>query len=229
LAALTCGLVLAAWAGLAFADHGPAAAPAPGRSPAAEAHTQNLLSLSLRYHAAGPAAQAQVLGQLTSVAAARQQLLAGLVGSDPAAVLRVAVPPGLRQGLPPAVQAYVEHEVMEDGDLEVLHEDNATGGRYHYFLETAAGRLSLHFAVDAPALHTGTRVRVQGLRVNSALALQSGGSVQTLAAIAPNTFGQQKILVMLVNFPDKNTQPYTPATAQSMVFTTTSNFYYENS
>jgi hypothetical protein len=32
-----------------------------------------------------------------------------------------------------------------------------------------------------------------------------------------------------VNFQDKATQPYTPATAQNMVFTTTSNFYYENS
>ncbi len=223
--ALLLGLFLAGVAGLGVGQ----AAPAPGAPTTAEGHTQALLSSALRYHAAGPAAQAQHLGDLLKAAAARQQFLAALVQTDPGAVLRVAVPAGLRGSLPPAVQAYIEHEVQEDGVLEVLHEDSTTGSRYHYFLDTAAGRLSLHFAADAPALHTGTRVRVHGLRVNSALALQSSSSVQTLSAIAPNTFGQQKVLVMLVNFQDKNSQPYTPSDAQGVVFSTTSNFYYENS
>jgi M6 family metalloprotease-like protein len=45
----------------------------------------------------------------------------------------------------------------------------------------------------------------------------------------PNTFGAQKTLVMLVNFQDNPTQPYTLDYARSVVFGTTSNFYLENS
>jgi hypothetical protein len=158
-------------------------------------------------------------------------LLAGLMESDPADVLRVTVPAHLRASLPLAVQASVEEEVEVEGVLEVLHEDRTDGSRYLYFLETVTSRFSLHFAADAPTdLETGDHIRVRGVRVGQALALDSGGtSVQTLSVALPNTFGAQKTLVMLVNFQDKTTQPYTVATAQSIVFTTTSNFDLENS
>ncbi|HSF33671.1 MAG TPA: hypothetical protein VLK82_24795 [Candidatus Tectomicrobia bacterium] len=54
-------------------------------------------------------------------------------------------------------------------------------------------------------------------------------SVQALASIAPNTFGAQPTLVMLVNFQDKPTQPYTLDHACNVDFTTTSDFFLENS
>ena len=63
----------------------------------------------------------------------------------------------------------------------------------------------------------------------SGLALSSGRSVQTLASVVPNTFGEQKTLVILVNFQNNPTQPYAPAYAQGVVFSTTSDFYWENS
>src|SRR5207244_2311907 len=98
-------------------------------------------------------------------------------------------------------------------------EDYAQGSRLRYFLETAEERLSLHFAANPPKhLLTGSHVRVKGVRVDGALALDSGGSssVQTLSLALPNTFGAQKTLVILVNFQDKATQPYTLATAQNV-------------
>jgi len=68
------------------------------------------------------------------------------------------------------------------------------------------------------------------VRVAQTLALSSSTtSVQTLASALPNTVGAQQTLVILVNFADNATQPYTVATAQSVVFTTTSNFDLENS
>jgi len=115
-----------------------------------------------------------------------------------------------------------------DGTLEVLHEDRDPGSRYVYFLRTAIERLELRFAADAPALQTGDQVRARGRRANGVLALDSSASVQTLAAALPNTFGAQKTLVMLINFTDNATQPYSIATAQN-VFNTTSNFDLENS
>jgi hypothetical protein len=125
------------------------------------------------------------------------------------------------QPLPPGL-------VELEGALEVLHEDRDPGSRYRYFLQTAVERLELLFAADAPALQTGDRVRARGMRGNGVLALSGSSDVQTLAAVLPNTFGAQKTLVILVNFNDKATQPYTISTAHN-VFNTTSNFDLENS
>jgi hypothetical protein len=116
-----------------------------------------------------------------------------------------------------------------EGTVDVLHEDRDVGSRYIYFLNTpAAERLELRFGANAPALTSGDHIRARGRRSNGVLALSSGDSVQTLAAALPNTFGAQKTVVILVNFYDKATQPYTISTAQS-VFGTTSNFDLENS
>src|SRR5258706_816164 len=53
--------------------------------------------------------------------------------------------------------------------------------------------------------------------------------MQPLAQISPNTLGAQSPLVILVNFPDNQAQPYTKAVAEDVVFNTTSQFHYENS
>jgi NPCBM-associated, NEW3 domain of alpha-galactosidase len=206
-------------------------APSPKPPPLAENLTQDLVALSTRHQLADPAEKAQLLHTLLTVATERQQLLAALAENDPGEVVRVALPADLRASLPPAVQALVEDELEVEGELEILHEDRDVGSRYLYALKTTGGRFALHFAADPPThLETGTRVRVTGVRVEQMLALSSSTtSVETLASALPNTFGAQKTLVILVNFADKATQPYTVATAQSVVFTTTSNFDLENS
>ncbi len=221
------GLMLWATAGLSQAHQ----APPPKPNPLAENLTQDLVALSTRHQLAAPAEKAQLLYTLLTVATERQQLLAALVEDDPNEVIRVALPADLRASLPPAVQALVEEEVDLEGALEILHEDRDVGSRYLYALQTTGGRFALHFAADPPAhLETGARVRVTGVRVAQTLALSSSTtSVQTLASALPHTFGAQQTLVILVNFADKATQPYTVATAQSVVFTTTSNFDLENS
>jgi hypothetical protein len=62
------------------------------------------------------------------------------------------------------------------------------------------------------------------------LALAGGNEVQTLApAPVPNALGEQRTLVILVTFSDAPTQPYTPDEARSVMFETTSQFYWENS
>jgi hypothetical protein len=220
------GLMLWAPVGLALA-HAPSSRP----HPLAENLTQDLVTLSTHYHLADPAARAQFLSTLHTLATERHQLLAVLLEDNPGEVLRVALPADLRAGLPAAVQALVEEEMDVEGELEVLHEDRDVGSRYVYFLKTTRGRFALHFAADPPThLETGSRVRTTGVRVAQALALDSSStSVQALSTTLQNTFGAQKTLVILVNFQDKATQPYTVATAQSTVFTTTSNFDLENS
>lgn len=150
--------------------------------------------------------------------------------TDPGEMLRVAVPAGIRAGLPPAIRALTEEEIEAEGTLEILHEDRDHGSRYHYVLHTLGAQFTLHFATELLAdLETGDHVRAMGIRVGSAVALQSGSaSIQRLAAAFPNTFGAQKTLMILVNFQDKITQPYTVGFAKSAL-ATTSNFDREGS
>ncbi len=79
---------------------------------------------------------------------------------------------------------------------------------------------------------TGARIRVKGVQTGNTLALGSDTttSVQTvIPAPLINTLGEQRTLLILVNFSDAPTQPYTPDAARSMMFDTTSRFYLENS
>jgi M6 family metalloprotease-like protein len=142
-------------------------------------------------------------------------------------------------------------EKMEvEGTLEVRVEDYERYSKTRYFLNAPGGRIPLHFNRNPPTnFLSGAQVRVSGTqRPDNSLMLESGStSVQTLsapvsgakavtpsgspsAAPLPNTFGAQSTLVMLVNFQDApGNQPYTVASAQSVVFGTGSAFFLENS
>jgi hypothetical protein len=199
--------------------------------PSAAAMTHSLLALTADYEHADAAEQGAILAELVDLAAARHDLFSSLVADDPATVLDAALPANIRSSLPPPVQARVEQEVDVDGELEVAIEDRAPASILHYTMKTDRGaRLALHFATVPRGLRTGSRVHVHGVQIDDALALGSGGTTLTAQpAVLPNTLGAQKTVVLLVNFQDEATQPYTPAAAQSVAFTTTSNFYLENS
>ena len=216
--------------------HGPATpgaqapAAAPGRAKA-EQLTLQVANLNAQYHMGAASQRASLEAHMLVLAKSREQTLAALLEADAGEFLRVTLPSSVRSGLPTSVRVHTEEEADVEGTLEVLHEDNASGGRYHYHVVDAAlGRMELKFAADAPDhLQTGARIRARGTRLQKTLALSSGSSVQTLAAAQPNTFGAQNTLVILVNFTDNATQPYTVDYAKSVVFTTTSNFDLENS
>ena len=198
----------------------------------AEQLTVDLGRLNVQYRLAAGSQKARLEADLIATAVAREQELLAVIDSNPGEVLRLVLPGTLRSSLPASVRAHVEEELDIEGVLEILHEDRHDGSRYHYGLQTATGKLSLHFADDPPThLLTGARIRAQGVRLDGTLALGSGGkNVQTVtAASTPSTLGAQKTLVILVNFSDQPLQPYTADYAESVVFGTTSDFFLENS
>lgn len=213
-----------------------ALAQSNGQPASAQTLTTTLLGLNMQYQSAPPATRSQLLLQMEAVAAQRQQLLLQLMQSDPGQVLRFSVPANMRAGFPPQVQTAIEAAQQATGVLQVLMEDRSDGARLHYGLKTAAEQLSLHFARIAPTnLLTGSRVRVQGVRVGNSLALDccnsttTTSSMQILSAALPNTFGGQHTLVLLVNFLNNTTQPYTPTYAYNETFSKNSQFYDEMS
>jgi len=123
--------------------------------------------------------------------------------------------------------------VRHEGEIEVVYEDAHGRGRLLYLLNTGAQKLELKFAGHAPpGLRTGMHVAVSGAQVGDTLELNSGESVNITAAeqvVSGNPLGQHRVLVVMVNFQDKQTQPFTREQAQSVMFGTTSDFYREAS
>lgn len=160
------------------------------------------------------AAQSASAADLVAVAEVRQQLLSSIIQEHPEEVLRNTIPADVRATFPSAVQDYLEEEAEQEGELEIIYEmyDNWQKARLHYTLKQDNKELSLHFAAKQPKrLLTGSQVRVKGVQVGEALALESGStSMQTLAAASSSTIGEQRILVMLVNF--QGNSQHQPAT-----------------
>ena len=235
-------LVAAAWT-LAAYGHGPApradasadARPVADRS----AGVARSLTLALLRHVdahqrAGYAQKAAAVDALVAAARERRAHLAELATSDPAEVLRVAIPADVRSRLPAEARELVEEAVEAEGELEVLHVDHVDSADdfYVHTLSTDQGRYTLHFAGAAPDAATGAHAKVRGVRLGEAIVVagEAHVSVDKAVAVVPNTKGAQKTLAILVNFSNAPTQqPYSVATAQSLLFGTTSSYEYETS
>lgn len=143
--------------------------------------------------------------------------LLALVGALSAQHVMAANPPGL---------------AAAEGVLEILVEDHAKFARTRHFLKTANGHIELQFKGKPLTLRAGSKLRVQGSRSGNVMELSTTDSTSvtvTAPAPMPNTFGEQKVAVLLVNFIDDRTQPYTLAQANDMVFGQVNGFLKENS
>jgi hypothetical protein len=233
--ALLTGLSLHAGSGWAHdASPAPAASASLALTRALDGLTLRLVDLQGQHkRAMDPEGRKNALRDLLAVASARQQRLAALIEDDPGAVIKAAMSASARAALPAEALRYVEEDVTLEGELDVLHEDYASGGRYVHWLKLGGARLSVNFAAQAPPLQSGDRVRVRALRVQHALAVGDGSQVEMLAAMVGNTFGAQKTAVILVAFSNQpGVSSTTAPQAQAVVFgaaTSVTNFFYEAS
>ena len=117
-----------------------------------------------------------------------------------------------------------------EGEIEIVAECEETDGRTLYFLNTVSGKVSLQFDKGIePEIKTGSRVRLKGTRVGDwFIAADKGERLDSDVQDLTST-GERRTLVILVNFLDRQTQPYTTDHARSMTFTTTSDYIRENS
>ncbi|MHC4611285.1 MAG: Ig-like domain-containing protein, partial [Planctomycetota bacterium] len=237
----------------------PNAQSAAGHARAVEAQdmTQALVGLSRRLENASTATHNQILDEMLALAEERRSLLGAMMADDPGAVLTVAIPAHISGRMPAEVQALLEQRFELEGELEVLHVhvEDPSQSRYLHFLSMPGGeRFSLHFAAEPPGLQSGTAVSAAGVLLegagpqdigatDGAMALGTGendlevlaccggsGGGSAAAPELPYTFGEQKTLVILVNFQDKpSEQPWTPMYYADLVFGTASDFFIESS
>lgn len=228
-----------------------AAGPLPsGARESASAQTQELLALHKRWQSAPASERARLREQVLDKTQQRQQLLAQLAENDPAAALRASLPAAQQRQLT-LVQDRLELPLQLEGTLAVLYEDLTDGEpRLRHFLDTPFGeRFELSFAQAAPRQGSGKNVRLDGTLFGQAqadrdplVAVESGdSSVVWLDAGGTNTtldgsfvpaveysLGEQRTLLILVNFSDKAEQPWTLPQAQEM-FNTLDAYIRENS
>ncbi len=117
-------------------------------------------------------------------------------------------------------------QVVEEGTLEVFISDDFAirASQTVYRLRTSSGEsLELHppFGAELPR-RTGARVRVTGHRQSGVFTADRVESLSSpaedRAAQLAAASGTKRVLVMLVNFQDDTSQPYTPTQAQNTLF-----------
>ena len=218
----------------------------------AQANTKALMNAMAAYQNATKSEKSNNLNKMISLAEERQQLLTELVKSSPASVASVAITTEEQQGMPKEVKKLLEQEQVLEGELEVFYEDyeDHSKSRLHHVLKTADGRVELHVSknTDVNQLHSGLRVSAKGWSIDgndNALFLDedknsiiisaqdststSTTSSGTTTTSIDGTFGEQKTLVLLLNFRDKVQEPWTVQEAEELVFGTVNDFYRENS
>ncbi|UTW12193.1 Ig-like domain-containing protein [Marinobacterium rhizophilum] len=256
LAAAGLAITLSCTSFVTFAGTPPGHANASAASAVAEQarqqateHTQALMALQKRWAKAQGAEKSRALQQMIARAEERQALLLELIKTNPAEVLRVAVPEDKQHGMPAEVVELLEQKVEIAGESEVLYEDYEDGShKLRRFVRTPFGeRFELNITQPDSELQNGETVSVNGVLLAHAGSDSDGALVASQESIVTAecctqestsstpppagayTFGEQKTLVMLVNFQDKAEQPWTKAQVQDTVFGTTNDFYLENS
>ncbi len=130
------------------------------------------------------------------------------------------------------------------GTLEVAHGDDFARGRpeFSYALRTKTGLVELAFRGQGPRDLGGARVRVSGRRAGNTLTIAADetGAVEQVAP-APATAEEsatvaapitKNVAVILLNFSNDRSEPYTTATAAGIVFTnanSVANYFAEES
>lgn len=119
-----------------------------------------------------------------------------------------------------------------EGQIEIVYEDSHKNGRLRYFVKTNEGKVELKFAQAPPfTLRSGTRISATGVQSGETFELNSGQSItvsDSSLAVSANTMGQHRVLVIMVNFADKQTRPFTSEQVQA-VMSTTNDYYREAS
>ncbi|GGO80116.1 peptidase M11 [Marinobacterium nitratireducens] len=211
--------------------------------------TQALMALQKQWLNAKGSEKSRALDMLVTKAQERRALLLDLAARDPATVLKVAIPDQQQLGMPAEVIALLEQKVELSGKSEVFYEDYEDGShKLRRFLKTPFGeRFELQIAEPVLELHYGDEVTVEGVLLaqadndgdGSLVAAEEGivtaqcctaeGTSSAIPPAGAYTFGEQKTLVMLVNFEDKQEQPWTLDQVRDVIFGTVNDFYLENS
>ena len=180
-----------------------------------------------------------------------------LAENDPTGFLRNVLPESIRDKIPAELKNNIESEFTMQGILSVLHSDdfvNQENSKMYYFLESNGESLTLTSPSDFGSLVSNTAVSVRGIKlgkflvvpnvsenifVNEENALSNSKPLVTnllgikeANAYKQNSIGDQKTAVILVNFQNNQSQPWTKDFIRGAYFNNPDSinaYYQENS
>ncbi len=112
-----------------------------------------------------------------------------------------------------------------EGTLSIRHGDDFSSGQisgHSYFLNSDQGETELFFEGSPPEDRVnGARVRVHGVLAGMTFLVAAGGTEKISAASTSTSYstGARRVAIVLINFSNDTSQPYTPALAAGVAFT----------
>jgi hypothetical protein len=195
--------------------------------------TIGLMRIAKEQSKASPEQKPVLLINAVDVSEKRKKAMLKLMQDDAEEFFKVAMTSGMRDSLPADVRKNVEEDVELDGEFEFLISDDLERGisKNHYFLDDKkGGRFNLYIAGGDPTVLTGAKVRVRGKKIDDSLALQSSGGsdFETLATAPLVNMTMKKVAVILINFRNAKSEPYTHDQIRQVTFTSSgsANAYY---
>ncbi|WP_271270199.1 Ig-like domain-containing protein [Aliamphritea hakodatensis] len=150
------------------------------------------------------------------------------------------------KGMPAHIREKLQSRLELEGTIEKVYEDFPDGShQLNHYLITGNDRFPLHMYGQQKNLRSGQKARVRGWAFkgqqnDDQIAVETGDDILIMGAtggdnggtagIMPNTFGERKIAVFLVNFQDSpNDKPWTTSQVRDNVFGLVNDFIQETS
>ena len=197
--------------------------------------TTQLLSAIKAFQKTSAADRQFALSNLKAAAQTRQQTMLSETETNPQEVLLSALPASVTAHMPVEIASFVEQKVEEKGKIKLIHIDCPSADmpqipgceeKLLFSISTPRGEVSLHFAEDPTGesissnFVTGDYVKATGVEIGDKMALTAQDLQNTTvsAQALPNVFGPQKTLVVLVNFLNNTSTPYSTTTIANQTF-----------
>lgn len=153
--------------------------------------------------------------------------------NNPAKFLSHATLASQRSSFPANIQAFIEEEKKFQGEVTVFTSDDFKKNESKIFYKIknsdGKGQYNLYFVNPPKNLLSGSIVSATGLVLGSEMVVQSSGTVNSSSI---KSIGEQKTVVLLVNFSNDQSKPFTADTMKQVMFgsnTSINNYYKEAS
>lgn len=152
----------------------------------------------------------------------RKILIKELMKENPRAFLATALKKDQRAVLPQDIQKDIEQETALTAKIEVLYIDdfkNPENSRFEYFLRIGKDRLNF-YPTDELHLISGAEVKIEGFQLDEIIVADTNKNNFQVTKEAPplESVGDQKTLVLLINFLDSPPIPFTKEQAYDLAF-----------
>lgn len=173
------------------------------------------------------------LSQLTQLIQTRKEKFKKLMEENPQEALELSIPQEVHDKLPEWVKKDVETTVELEGTLEIAHFDDfekETSIQHFFLKEEGANNLTrLHFPKEKPEINPDIKLKVQGVKLDDQMVVETSETDASVLPANTSITTRKKVAVILFNFTNNTTQPYTVDQIRQATFTNTVsvNSYYK--